>query len=149
MWHSWRSKAITWQALGDPLFDLAHEVDGGASNNAPSPSTSMDGDALEKGKGKAREVDPEPAREKPREQEVEGSMDVKATPEVGNKDSEEGDIEAGTEIEGVQVSPAQLPRPSRPPRSHGLLKKAPFGPGMTPPLMCPDVLKLSEVTSVL
>ncbi|KAG1734044.1 uncharacterized protein EDB91DRAFT_1084190 [Suillus paluster] len=64
MQHSWRSKALTWQALGDHSFDLTHEVDGGDTDNAPGPSTSMDGDALEKGKGKAREVEPEKEKER-------------------------------------------------------------------------------------
>ncbi|KAG1748876.1 uncharacterized protein EDB91DRAFT_1079010 [Suillus paluster] len=70
MQHSWRSKALAWQALGDHSFDLTHEVDGGDTDNAPSPLMSVDGDALEKGKGKAREVEPEKEkeREKPKDE---------------------------------------------------------------------------------
>ncbi|KAG1726425.1 uncharacterized protein EDB91DRAFT_1086782 [Suillus paluster] len=70
MQHSWCSKALAWQALGDHLFNLAHEVDGSATDNAPGPSTSVDGDALEKGKEKAREVEPELEKEmeKPKEE---------------------------------------------------------------------------------
>ncbi|KAG1723305.1 uncharacterized protein EDB91DRAFT_1087851 [Suillus paluster] len=85
MRHSWRSKALTWQALGDHSFDLAHEVDGGDTNNAPGPSTSVDGDALEKGKGK----------------EAAFFLNVEAGPKVGDEDAEEGKVGAGMEIEGI------------------------------------------------
>ncbi|KAG1722448.1 uncharacterized protein EDB91DRAFT_1088137 [Suillus paluster] len=46
-----------------------------------------------------------------------------------------------------RVSPAQPSRPSGPPQSPGSPKKAPFSPGMTPPLMRPDIPESSQATS--
>ncbi|KAG1740130.1 uncharacterized protein EDB91DRAFT_1082108 [Suillus paluster] len=184
MWHSWHSKALTWQALGDHLFDLAHKVDGSATDNAPGPSTSVDGDALEKGKGKAREVELEPEKEKemekPKEEQEKpcrkrpfsqmskplpksamktpkrgmSGQEWKSRELVDSSDEEEEEdglskprSDTSSVIVTRRVSTAQPSRPSGPPRSPGSPKKGPFGPGMTPRLMRPDVPESSQVTS--
>ncbi|KAG1721821.1 uncharacterized protein EDB91DRAFT_1088337 [Suillus paluster] len=184
MRHSWHSKALAWQALGDHSFNLAHEVDGSATDNAPSPSTSVDGDALEKGKGKAREVELEPEKkkemEKPKEEQEKPhrkqpfsrmskplpksamktpkrgklGQERKLRESVDSSDEEEEEdrlskprSNTSSVIVTRRVSATQPSRPSGPPRSLGSLKKAAFGPGMTPLLMHPDVPELSQVTS--